>query len=140
MKPLLSEYRSLRILLLAILLATASACQTNETKAYNKLKPGMDKDDVLDTMGDPRRTHRSHGQDRWQYVYYENSQKVTKEVKFEEGNAIYVGEVPKPAVSAEEQDRRNEISNREMEQNYQKYDINQFKCRFFHIFDRINVN
>lgn len=98
-----------------LLFFSTLGCQTNELKQYEKLKVGMDKGDVIDIMGSPRRSERWHGQDRWTYIFYQDREEYLKEVHFLGGRASYVGEQWKPEVSADEQDRQNEASNREVE-------------------------
>lgn len=97
------------------ILVSSLGCQTNELKQYDKLKVGMDKGDVLDIMGSPKRSERWHGQDRWTYSFYQENQLYDKEVHFLEGKATYVGELWRPQISADEQDRLNEVSNKEVE-------------------------
>lgn len=94
-----------------------SACQTSSKQKLenlDKVQIGMDKSEVLETTGfGPRSSDRRSGQDRWVFEVYPDrhqSMTVEKEVRFQEGKVIYVGEVQKPAVSAEEQDRLNEAS------------------------------
>jgi outer membrane protein assembly factor BamE len=101
-------------------------------KRFNKIQLGMEKDQVLDLMESPQRVERVHDTDRWTYIYYDHDQRVEKEVQFSDGKAVYAGDHPAPAVSAEEQDKLNAESNRALEQkisaerqenqnNYQKY-------------------
>lgn len=94
-----------------------SACQMSPVRQFSKLQVGMEKDQVLAVMGSPQKTLRRAGQDRWSYVFYdEDNKKVQKEVRFENGFAIHVGEPLLPAISAEEQDSKNEILNQAQEQ------------------------
>lgn len=103
---------------LSILLLSASVvltgCQTSMLKQFDKLKPGMEKDDVLGLMGSPSQAQRFHGKDRWRYVFYDQRIRFEKEVHFFEGNAIYIGEVWEPPVeqSAVAVDKRNEEKNK----------------------------
>ncbi|WP_413289722.1 outer membrane protein assembly factor BamE [Bdellovibrio sp. HCB337] len=100
-------------------------CQTNMLKAYQKVTPGMEKDDVLEVMGSPQRTQRFHGKDRWTYVFYEDRVRYEKEVQFFEGNAIYVGEPWQPEVTAAQVDAKNEAENKAIEDdNLKKYQDN----------------
>lgn len=103
-----------------LLFFSALGCQTNELKQYEKLKVGMDKGDVIDIMGSPRRSERWHGQDRWTYVFYQDREQYLKEVHFMEGRASYVGDQWKPEISADDQDHQNEASNREVEAQWAK--------------------
>lgn len=111
---------------LSILLVSSGliflGCQTSMTKQFSKLKPGMEKDDVLDVMGSPSQTQRMHGKDRWTYVFYEDRIRFEKEIQFFDGNAIYIGEIWQPAVdkSAVAMDTANEIRNRSLDEEMQK--------------------
>lgn len=73
-----------------------TACQSSAVKDFQKLKPGMEKDDVLAYMGNPSRTQRFHGKDRWTYIFYDQSIRFEKEIQFFEGNAIYIGDTWQP--------------------------------------------
>lgn len=97
----------------------SSACQTNELKAYEKLKVGMDKDDVLGIMGNPTRTQRWQGKDRWTYRFYHDDAAYLREVHFEDSKAVYVGDVVQAPVSAADQDAKNEAENKALEEQYQ---------------------
>lgn len=90
-----------------------TACQTSALKDFEKIKPGMEKQDVLEVMGNPSRTQRFHGKDRWTYIFYDSRIRFEKEVQFFEGNAVYVGNTWEPPVeqSAAMVDKRNEERN-----------------------------
>lgn len=45
----------------------------------------MDKAQVLETAGDPKRTYREHSEDHWIYVYFEGEKEFSREVVFEGG-------------------------------------------------------
>lgn len=79
---------------------------------------GTYKEDVLDRLGSPHVRDRWHGMDRWVYQYDEETEKIQKEIHFNEGRAVYIGDHPKPAISAEEQDAINEKQNLELEKLY----------------------
>lgn len=104
--------RKLAIPVVLICLWT-TACQTSMVKQFENIKPGMEKDDVLNLMGSPNRTQRFHGKDRWTYVFYDQRIRFEKEIQFLEGNAIYVGDVwqPEPENSAVAIDKRNDEKN-----------------------------
>lgn len=102
------------LLSLATALVLTAACQTSaKTKIENlsKVQKGMDKAQVLDVTGfGPRYSDRKAGQDRWIFEVFPDrveSATVQKEVRFEEGKVVYVGEVQKPVISAAEQDKLN---------------------------------
>lgn len=92
-----------------------SGCAYNQKKQFEAVQVGMEKGQVLEIMDSPQRTQRWHGMDRWTYIFYENDQRIEKEVHFAEGKANYVGEVFQPKISAVEQDQINEQSNLEVE-------------------------
>lgn len=72
--------------------AFLSACQTSPLKTFDdEVKVGMDKNNVLAIMGTPNTSGRFHGKDRWIYVVYEDGVRFRKEVHFEDGHAVYVG-------------------------------------------------
>lgn len=101
--------RMLRSLAL-ILFVFLSACQTNMKTAFEDVKLGMDKDQVLTAIGGPRAVTRFHGKDRWFIAYYHEGIRYEKEVHFTNGYATYVGEPYEPAVekSAAYVDKKNQ--------------------------------
>jgi len=101
------------LIFLSLALATLSGCVTPRYKEFARVKEGMEKDQVIDEAGGPNVSRRWHGKDRWIYNYYTPDGRQTREIHFEEGKAIYVGNKVVPAVSAEEQDRINDQSNAE---------------------------
>lgn len=88
----------------------ASGCQTNMLKQFDKITPGMEKDDVLEMMGSPTTSLRFHGKDRWIYVFYEDKLRFEKEIHFFENNVTYKGErwEPSPENQASKIDSKNE--------------------------------
>ena len=91
-----------------------SGCQTNELREINRVKVGMDKQEVLDIMGNPRRTERIHGMDRWTYVFFAANKWQSREVRFMDGEVNHVGEPVNPAVTADDIDQKNQKSNEEL--------------------------
>lgn len=94
-----------------------AACQTNMTRQFEKVHSGMEKNDVLELMGSPQRSQRFHGKDRWTYILYEDNKRSEKEVHFDNGVAVYVGDTWKPEAekSAEAVDAKNEKTNVELD-------------------------
>lgn len=122
--------RSLAAASLFILIFTACV---SPQKRFEKIQVGMEKDQVLEIMESPQNTRRDHSVDRWTYIYYDHDLRVEKEVQFSEGKTIYAGDHPKPAVSADEQDKLNDEANKAVDQqiaakhqenqnNYDKYE------------------
>ncbi|MEN0057887.1 MAG: outer membrane protein assembly factor BamE [Bdellovibrio sp.] len=130
------RYRAIPVILLSLLLA---ACQTSMLKQFEKVKAGMEKDDVLDIMGSPQRTQRFHGKDRWTYIFYDDRIRFEKEIQFFEGNAVYIGEISQPepeqsavAIDTSNEDRNKEIDAqlaRDMEEHRRAYDQYELKSK-----------
>lgn len=72
------------------------SCQTNMARQFERITPGIDKDAVLDRLGNPRNITRMNGEDRWYYLYYQDEIRQQKEVHFKDGIVIYVGDKKKP--------------------------------------------
>ncbi|WP_413583213.1 outer membrane protein assembly factor BamE [Bdellovibrio sp. HCB288] len=110
---------SIPIVVLGLL---TSACQTSMLKQFDSIKPGMEKDDVLDIMGSPNQTQRVSGKDRWYYTFYDKRMRFQKEVQFVDGMAIYIGEVAQPVAeqSAAAVDARNEAHNKQVDEEIKK--------------------
>ena len=105
-----------RLLVFAIFLIGLSGCQTNMKKAFAEIKPGMDKEQVLETIGGPRAVTRFHGKDRWFIMFYHEGVRYEREVHFTNGIADYVGDT---YVAPEEKqaavvDKKNEESNEQV--------------------------
>ena len=104
--------RATSTLVLLTALGLFSSCQTARHKEFAGIKPGMEKDLVIEQAGGPNVSRRFHGKDRWLYNYTSTPDgPQTKEVHFENGRAVYVGAKVIPKVSADEQDRLNDQSN-----------------------------
>ncbi|MCE3010299.1 MAG: outer membrane protein assembly factor BamE [Proteobacteria bacterium] len=112
----------------AICSALVMGCQMSPSKQFNKVSVGMEKDQVLEIMGSPQQTLRRSGADRWTYVFYNTETQESRQVHFSEGKAIYVGEVYKPEVSAEDQDTMNAQSNAALEAQWQQERIKRAKA------------
>lgn len=74
-----------------ILFLALAACATTVEHSLESVKPGMDKDEVLRSAGNPRRTFREKGQDHWIYVFFKNDQEMNRIVVFEDGKVASVG-------------------------------------------------
>ncbi|UYL10333.1 outer membrane protein assembly factor BamE [Bdellovibrio sp. SKB1291214] len=114
-------YRLMSIPIVVIGLFT-SACQTSMLKQFESIKPGMEKDDVLDLMGSPNQTQRVSGKDRWYYTFYDKRIRFQKEVQFVDNTAIYIGEVYQPPAdqTAVAVDARNEERNKSLDEQAKK--------------------
>ncbi len=84
---------------LFILLLFVLGCQSSLLKDFSSLQLGIEKNDVLETMGSPRATTRYHGKDRWMYRFYDDGIRFEKEVHFLDGIAIYVGDSIEPELT-----------------------------------------
>lgn len=122
----------LHVLVFTMMALLFAGCAT-PLQRFERVKVGMEKDQVLRIMESPQRTERIKDSDRWTYIFYNDDRRLEKEVDFSQGLTTYAGDHQPPAVSAEEQDRLNEESNKALEQqiaakhvenqnNYQKYE------------------
>lgn len=83
---------------LACFSALMISCQSSPVKTFDEeVKVGMDKNHVLHIMGTPNTSGRFHGKDRWIYVMYDGDVRFRKEVHFEDGHAVYVGNEYQPS-------------------------------------------
>lgn len=100
-----------RLLVLA-LFVFLTACQTDMKKAFEEIKPGMDKDQVLQIIGGPRAVTRFHDKDRWFITFYHDKIRYEKEIHFKNGFVTYVGEPyePPPENQAANVDKKNQES------------------------------
>jgi outer membrane protein assembly factor BamE len=91
-------------------------------KQFESIKPGMEKDDVLELMGSPNQTQRVSGKDRWYYTFYDNRIRFQKEVQFVDGTAMYIGEVYQPPAdqTAVAVDTRNDERNKAIDEQAKK--------------------
>ncbi len=63
---------------------------TTFSQTMDRIKPGMDKDEVLSRLGNPKRTFREDGLDNWIYMYFQDDQEYRRDVVFENGKVIRV--------------------------------------------------
>lgn len=77
------------LMLLSFFIALIGGC-ASRTKGTEKIQTGMDKDQVLEVAGDPKRTYRLNGQDNWVYIYYEGNEEIQKHVAFEDGHVVRI--------------------------------------------------
>ncbi len=74
-----------------------SACSTvPQSQALRQVRVGMTKAEVLDLVGNPTRTERRHGQDRWTYESPPHSGDGPMYIFFSEGQVTYVGDAKAP--------------------------------------------
>lgn len=67
-----------------------AACVSAPSRELEKVVPGMDKDEVLETAGNPKRTFRANGQDHWVYVFYRGEQEYLQQIDFVDGKVLKV--------------------------------------------------
>lgn len=105
--------KDMNMLVTSALVLLLVGCQSPRHESFKDVKPGMEKDVVLESAGGPYTSRRWNGKDRWIYEYRNTPNgPVTKEVHFKDGKVVYSGDKVVPAVSAAEQDRLNDESNR----------------------------
>jgi hypothetical protein len=67
-----------------------TGCATPIPKALDAVRPGMDKDKVLESAGNPKRTFREAMQDHWIYTYFSNDHEWRREIIFEDGKVVRI--------------------------------------------------
>jgi len=65
-------------------------CATPAHQNLERISLGMDKTQVLDTAGNPKRTARKDSGDLWTYVYYIGDKHFEREIRFEQGHVVDV--------------------------------------------------
>ncbi len=71
---------------LAFVLILVTGCATSVGQRLEKVQTGMDKTQVLDLAGNPKRVVRQDGRDLWTFVYYVGDKRFEREVRFNEGH------------------------------------------------------
>jgi len=87
--------RTFLILGAAVILAACSSVPVQHS--LDRVQPGMDKAEVLDSAGNPKRTYREQGEDHWIYIYFDGNREMSREVIFESGK---VERVTRPKAKA----------------------------------------
>lgn len=78
--------------LVGLFVLAFSACTTAPIKEFPRVKLGMEKGQVIEIVGSPRRTDRRLSADIWTYRFYENEKPIEKMVIFKEGKVQYCGD------------------------------------------------
>ena len=79
----------LKLVIIWVILALIG-CSSPTKDIREKVAKGMDKDDVLQVLGNPTRSKRVRGADRWSYDQYNNDKKTTTHVYFKSGKVSEV--------------------------------------------------
>jgi len=69
-----------------------TSCASPRHQEIHGVREGMDKDDVLEQAGDPRRTFRAEGKDHWIYVFQKDNKLMLQQIDFEQGKVVRVGQ------------------------------------------------
>lgn len=98
-----------KIISIAIVVAAFLGCASQQGAFETNVQLGMDKSEVLELIGGPSSTRRRNGEDVWQYDFYSNDQKSSKELRFKNNKVSYKGDpiLPKAGNTAKEVDSRN---------------------------------
>lgn len=109
-------------------------CASRPHSNFESLSIGMEKDQVVERMGPPKFVRRVRGEDRWKYVYYHDGIRFEKYVHFDNGKAIYLGDlVPGKGNAAEEDEliaKENAEVQAEWEAQYQQRESRSSKEHF----------
>lgn len=76
---------------LATLLGVFTGCSSAEKRPEDQVQLGMDKSAVLEILGNPKRTARVRGADRWTYETPKNEKVDLLDIYFQDGKVSYVG-------------------------------------------------
>ena len=66
-----------------------------KVESLKSVKLDMTKADVLEIVGNPDRTGRHNGHDRWTYLAPDRKDETARYVYFDKGRVVYVGEIQK---------------------------------------------
>lgn len=79
----------------SFLLVGTLGCSSQPKNPEQKITMGMSKADVLEKLGNPNKTARVHGADRWTYETEKNGVTEKTEIFFNDGKVSYFG-APRP--------------------------------------------
>jgi hypothetical protein len=72
-----------------------SGC-ASQVRVLDNVHEGMDKDEVLEAAGNPKRTFRSNSEDHWIYIFFKDDKEWDRQIDFKAGKVIRIGRpVPK---------------------------------------------
>jgi hypothetical protein len=78
--------------LLPIALFTLVGCGSlSVNEGLDRVKPGMDKDEVLGLVDNPKHSFHKDGRDHWIFDYYQDDHEMLRDVTFENGRVVEVG-------------------------------------------------
>lgn len=77
-----------------ITLITLAGCSTPQVKRQEleRIHVGMDKGQVLELVGNPKRTFHTEGRDHWTYQFYEYNREMLQQVEFRDGHVVKIGQ------------------------------------------------
>lgn len=84
----------LRIAVSIVLSLILAGCSGPQKSPKELVRKGMDKAEVLEILGNPSRTGRVRGSDRWSYDTYQNDTREVTYVFFKAGKVTSVGDSP----------------------------------------------
>jgi len=104
---------AMRILVFIFIFVLTSCQTTTEFYDFKKLRKGMEKGEVIETIGVPVRKDRKDQRDWWYYRFYEEGLKFERMVVFDSGKLIYAGRVTvrKGTDNSNQIDQLNERTN-----------------------------
>ena len=74
--------------------AVLNGCAARPVKRLelDRIHVGMDKGQVLELVGNPKRTFHSEGRDHWTYQFYEYEREMLTQIDFRDGHVVKVGQ------------------------------------------------
>lgn len=73
---------------------SAAGCSTPAHLAFDTIRVGQPKSDVVEIMGSPQKTIRIKDQDQWIFVFFQGDEQIVKGVSFESGRVIAIEQFP----------------------------------------------
>ena len=74
---------------LPVLIATWG-CSSLPPNRVEQVREGMDKAQVLEQAGSPKRTFRTNSQDHWVYVFFRKDEEFSQQISFEDGKVVQI--------------------------------------------------
>ncbi|MBK9293874.1 MAG: outer membrane protein assembly factor BamE [Oligoflexia bacterium] len=96
----------MKVFIFLLVVLFSFGCATTQIDNFEKIKTGMDKDDVLSLIGSPKRTERATGIEKWSYTYYTGDDEKIETFKFVK---FANGKVTEFGYDTEEQERLEDL-------------------------------
>jgi hypothetical protein len=75
---------------LVFLTLCLAGCAASVPRDLDSVRVGMDKDRVLEVVGNPNHTYRAEQADHWVYTYFNGDHEMRREIIFDEGKVVKI--------------------------------------------------